>query len=164
GAALTIAMAQLPSLFGVSGGGHNFFERVVHFAGQIGQTHYLVLALGAVVIFLLVLGERALPGKPVALGVVALSIIAASALGLPARAALALSFSPSSSLRPPALGAQTPAAPPPALPPRRAPPLRLRDVEGIMPLALGCLLLAYIESVSAARAFAAKHGYALEPR
>jgi MFS superfamily sulfate permease-like transporter len=31
-------------------------------------------------------------------------------------------------------------------------------------LAAGCLLLAYIEGVSAARAFAAKHGYALDPR
>jgi MFS superfamily sulfate permease-like transporter len=31
-------------------------------------------------------------------------------------------------------------------------------------LAGGCLLLAYIEGVSAARAFAAKHGYALDPR
>ncbi len=28
GAGLTIAMTQLPSLFGVAGGGHNFFERV----------------------------------------------------------------------------------------------------------------------------------------
>ena len=44
------------------------------------------------------------------------------------------------------------------------PALRLRDVEGIVPLAAGCLLLAYIEGVSAARAFAAKHGYALDPR
>jgi len=42
--------------------------------------------------------------------------------------------------------------------------LRLRDVEGIVPLAAGCLLLAYIESVSAGRAVAAKHGYALDPR
>ena len=39
-----------------------------------------------------------------------------------------------------------------------------RDVEGIVPLAAGCLLLAYIEGVSAARAFAAKHGYTLDPR
>ncbi|MGB7674195.1 MAG: SulP family inorganic anion transporter, partial [Pseudolabrys sp.] len=28
GAGLTIAMTQLPSLFGIAGGGHNFFERV----------------------------------------------------------------------------------------------------------------------------------------
>jgi MFS superfamily sulfate permease-like transporter len=37
-------------------------------------------------------------------------------------------------------------------------------VEGILPLAAGCLLLAYIESVSAARTFAAKHDYTLDPR
>jgi MFS superfamily sulfate permease-like transporter len=37
-------------------------------------------------------------------------------------------------------------------------------VEGIVPLAAGCLVLAYIESVSAARTFAAKHGYDLDPR
>jgi MFS superfamily sulfate permease-like transporter len=37
-------------------------------------------------------------------------------------------------------------------------------VEGILPLAAGCLLLAYIESVSAARTFAAKHGYVLDAR
>ena len=53
---------------------------------------------------------------------------------------------------------------PPGLPALHGPALRLRDVEGIVPLAAGCLLLAYIEGVSAARSFAAKHGYALDPR
>src|SRR5712672_4152124 len=53
---------------------------------------------------------------------------------------------------------------PTGLPNLAAPALRLRDVEGIVPLAAGCLLLAYIEGVSAARTFAAKHGYALDPR
>ena len=53
---------------------------------------------------------------------------------------------------------------PPGLPSFTGPMLRLRDVEGIFPLALGCLLLAYIESVSAARTFAAKHGYVIDPR
>jgi MFS superfamily sulfate permease-like transporter len=53
---------------------------------------------------------------------------------------------------------------PPGLPTLEGPALRLQDVEGIVPLAAGCLLLAYIESVSAARAFATKHGYALDPR
>jgi high affinity sulfate transporter 1 len=146
GAGLTIAMTQLPSLFGVVGGGHNFFDRAILLAGQFGQTHYLVLAVGVLAIALLVAGERLLPGKPVALGVVALSIIAASMLGLPA------------------LGVPTTGEIPAGLPTLAAPALRLRDVEGIIPLAAGCLLLAYIESVSAARTFAAKHGYALDPR
>ena len=83
GAGLTIAMTQLPSLFGVSGGGHDFFERAASFAEQLGQTQPIVLAVGIIAIVLLAAGERLLPGKPVALGVVALSIVAASVLGLP---------------------------------------------------------------------------------
>src|SRR5690242_17075652 len=84
GAGLTIAMTQLPSLFGVPGGGHNFLERAFLFAGQLGQINPVVLPVGIVAIALLVFGERNLPGKPVALGVVALSILVATVLGLPA--------------------------------------------------------------------------------
>src|SRR3954462_7735548 len=58
GAGLTIAMTQLPSLIGVSGGGHNFFERVLLLVGQVGQMCYPVLAVGILAIVLLVLGER----------------------------------------------------------------------------------------------------------
>jgi sulfate permease, SulP family len=146
GAGLTIAMTQLPSLFGVTGGGHNFFDRAWMLLGQLGQMHYVVLIVGIVATALLVLGERMLPGKPVALGVVTLAIMAATILGLPA------------------LGVPTTGEIPAGLPALAGPALRLRDVEGIVPLAAGCLLLAYIEGVSAARTFAAKHGYALDPR
>jgi sulfate permease, SulP family len=72
GAGLTIAITQLPSLLGVKGGGHNFFERAYLLAGQLGQLQHLVLLTGLVALGLIVLGERYLPGKPVALGVVAL--------------------------------------------------------------------------------------------
>src|SRR5205814_8247170 len=65
GAGLTIAMTQLPSLLGVAGGGHNFFDRSWLLLGQLGQTQYVVLLVGVVAIGLLVLGERLLPGKPV---------------------------------------------------------------------------------------------------
>ena len=146
GAGLTIAMTQLPSLFGVAGGGHNFFERAWEFSGQIGQLQYIVLLVGLIALGLIVLGERLLPGKPVALGVVALAIVAATIFGLPA------------------LGVPTTGEIPAGLPTLGGPTLRLRDIEGIIPLAAGCLLLAYIESVSAARTFAAKHGYNLDPR
>jgi len=146
GAGLTIAMTQLPSLFGVPGGGHNFFERAVLFIGQLGQTNLVVLVVGVVAIALLVFGERLLPGRPVALAVVALSIAAASLLGLPK------------------LGVPITGEIPSGLPSLSGPSLRLRDVEGIIPLAAGCLLLSYIEGVSAARTFAAKYEYALDPR
>src|SRR5216683_187887 len=146
GAGLTIAMTQLPSLFGVAGGGHNFFDRTFVLVGHLGDTRFLVLAIGIAAIALLMLGERWLPGRPVALGVVALSIAAASMLGLPA------------------LGVPTTGEIPAGLPTLSGPALRLRDVEGILPLAAGCLLLAYIEGVSAARTFAEKHRYALDSR
>jgi high affinity sulfate transporter 1 len=146
GAGLTIAMTQLPSLFGVPGGGHNFFERVWLFLGQLGEIKPIVLLVGIAAIMLIVLGERFFPGRPIALAVVALSILAATILGLPA------------------LGVAVTGRIPAGLPSLAGPAHGLRDVEGIVPLATGCLLLAYVEGVSAARTFAAKHGYALDPR
>ena len=115
-------------------------------AGQIGETRWLVLLIGIIAILLLLAGERFWPGKPVGLVVVALSIAAAWAFGLPA------------------LGVPTTGEVPAGLPALDGPALRPRDVEGIVPLAAGCLLLGYIEGISAARTFAAKHGYAIDPR
>src|ERR1700746_3833933 len=146
GAGLTIIMTQLPSLFGISGGGHNFFERAVLLLGQLGQVQYLVLAIGVLAIAVLLAGEWAFPGRPVALVVVVLAIAAASVFGLPA------------------LGIPIHRDISEGLPSLALPSLRLRDVDGIFPLAAGCLLLAYIEGVSAARTFAAKHGYVLDSR
>ena len=146
GAGLTIAMTQLPSLFGIAGGGHNFFERAYLLVGQLGHMQVLVLAVGAVAIALLVVGERWFPGRPVALAVLALAIVLATVFRLPA------------------LGVPVTGDIPEGLPTLAGPALRLGDIEGIVPLAAGCLLLAYIEGVSAARTFAAKHGYALDPR
>ena len=123
-----------------------FFERAALLVDQIGNTQGIVLAIGVVAILLLVLGDRLLPGKPVALGVVVLAIVAAQLLALPS------------------LGVPTTGAIPAGLPSLGAPVLRIRDVEGIVPLAAGCLLLAYIEGISAARTFAAKHGYTVDSR
>src|ERR1700720_1192716 len=76
GAGLTIMMTQLPSLFGVAGGGHNFFDRAVRLAGQLIDVNLLVLTIGLPSLLLLLLAERLLPGNPVGLGVVILSILA----------------------------------------------------------------------------------------
>ena len=146
GAGLTIIMTQLPSLLGVSGGGHNFFERAVLLTGELGAVQFPVLAIGLIAIAMLFAGERAFPGRPVALAVVVLAIMAASLFGLPA------------------LGIPITGKIPQGLPSLGWPTLRLRDVDGIFPLAAGCLLLAYIEGVSAARSFATKHGYELDSR
>lgn len=146
GAGLTIIMSQLPSLFGVPGGGHNFFDRAIRFAGQAGDGSLFVLAIGVAAILLLLLGERFLSGRPVGLAVVALSILMATLLGLPA------------------LGVPVTGNIPEGLPAFEAPRFGMLEFEQLFPLAAGCVLLAYIEGVSAARSFAAKHGYGLDVR
>ena len=146
GAALSIAATQLPALFGVPGGGANFFVRVFTVCTQLGHLSPVTTAVGLAALALLLFGETLLPGRPVALMVVALSIAAVSLTPL-RHAGLTLVGSV-----------------PSGLPGFALPVLRARDVDGIIPLALACLLLAYIEGVSAARTFAVKHGYALDVR
>ena len=53
---------------------------------------------------------------------------------------------------------------PRGLPELSLPSLRFRDVDGVIPLAAACFLLAYIEGVSAARTLAQRHGYEINPR
>jgi sulfate permease, SulP family len=146
GAGLTIIMTQLPSLFGVAGGGRNFFDRLIMLVGQLHGIHWIVLAVGLVAILLLLFGERVLPGRPVGLAVVVLSILVATAFGLPA------------------LGVPVTGEIPKGLPSLAMPTFGLLDFDELFPLAAGILLLAYVEGVSAARSFAAKHGYALDVR
>src|SRR6516162_4173483 len=82
GAALSIAMTQLPKLFGVRGGGDHFFERAWTLAGQLGETNVAVLGMGLAALALLLLGEKFLPGRPVALLVVALATVVVSLTSL----------------------------------------------------------------------------------
>jgi high affinity sulfate transporter 1 len=146
GAGITIALTQLPSLFGVPGGGANVIERIWLLVGQLGGTNLVTLILGSLAIVLLILGARRWPGWPVGLAVVVLGIASVAFLGLRSH------------------GVTVTGAIPPGLPEFALPTARLADVEGIFPLAAGCVLLAYIEGISAARSFADKHGYEVSPR
>lgn len=146
GAALTIAMTQLPKLFGVPGGGDSFFTRVGTLAGQLGETNLVVLGLGLAALVLLVLGEIVLPGRPIALFVVALAIVLVSITSLKDA------------------GVATVGALPPGLPEFGRPSLHLSDVDGVLPLSGACFLLAYIEGISAARTLAARHDHEVDPR
>ncbi len=146
GAAFTIAMTQLPKLFGVKGGGEHFLERAWTLAHQLGDTNLAVLGFGLVAIALLAVGQKLLPGRPVALFVVAASIVVLSVTSLKD------------------VGFKVVGELPSGLPRIGPPGLRLRDVDGIVPLAFACFLLAYIESVSAARTLAQKNGYEIDPR
>jgi sulfate permease, SulP family len=146
GACLTIGLTQLPKLFGVPGGGDHFFERVYVLFNQLSETNTSVFIFGISAIAVLVIGEKLLPGKPVAIIVVIISIILISTTSLGLH------------------GFKTVGILPAGLPSFHLPSLRIRDVDGVIPLALACFLLSYIESVSAARTLAQKNGYEIDPR
>ena len=146
GAALTIAITQLPKLFGVAGGGNNFFERVIAMTHQLPETNFTVCGFGILSILFLIAGHRILPGKPIAILLVILSIVLISTTSLVHS------------------GFTLTGAIPAGLPHLMIPEWRLQDVDDIIPLAFACFLLAYIESVSAAKALAIKGGYEIDTR
>ena len=113
---------------------------------QIRDTNGVVLGIGLVAIGLLLLGARQFPGRPVALFVVAAAIAVTSLTGLPERGVTIVGSLPA------------------GLPHFSLPSVRLSDVDGVLPLAAACFLLAYVESISAARAIADEHGYEINPR
>jgi SulP family sulfate permease len=146
GAALSIAVTQLPKVFGVTGGGKGFFERVYQLCLQLGDTNPYVLLFGSAAILLLLAGDKLLPGRPVALLVVVASLVVMSLTGLEQH------------------GVKVVGELPQGLPSIQLPGLGFSDVDDLLPLAFACLLLSYVESVSAARTFAAAHDYRVDPR
>jgi high affinity sulfate transporter 1 len=149
GAALVIASTQLPKLLGVKAGGDDFFQRVGLLVQQVPDTSLVTLTIGVAAVLALVLGERFLPGRPVALGVVLLALLVAAVAhfeGVKIVGELPAGL-PQFGLAGAALGT-----------------VSIEEVRQLTRLAFACFLLAYIESVSSARTFALKHHYAVDPR
>ncbi|MFZ2948730.1 MAG: SulP family inorganic anion transporter [Desulfuromonadaceae bacterium] len=146
GAALSIASLQLPKLFGVTGGGNNFFERLLVTIQQLNSSQGIVIALGVVSLALLVCGELLFPGRPVALAVVVITTAVVSVFGLNQQGVRVVGFIP------------------PGLPAVGLPTIHTQHLEGLIELAFACFLLSYVESIAAARAFASKHSYTVDPR
>jgi high affinity sulfate transporter 1 len=141
GAALTIMLTQLPKVFGVAGGGTNFFSRVDALIHQVPDTNFYVLVFGILAFALIFAGEKFFHGKPVAIFVVVLSILIISYTSLASH------------------GFKTVGIIPAGLPKFHIPDLNWPDIKSVGSLAFACFLLAYIESVSAAKAMAYKNGY-----
>ena len=146
GAALSIAIMQLPKLFGVTGGGGNFFERLIVIFQQLGSANITVITLGVGSLLLLLAAGKVLPGKPAALVVVIISTGLVSMLGLSEHGVRVVGHIPA------------------GLPPLEIPSFRIEQIEGLLELAFACFLLSYVESIAAARSFASKHHYAINAR
>ena len=151
GAALSIIITQLPKLFGVPGGGADFFSRLLLIVRQLGETNSAVLAVGVAAVLLLMLGDKWFPGRPVALAVVMVSLVAVPLLALSEHGISVVG--------------QLPAG----LPAFDLAHLGWRDLDAYtwrqsVSLAFACFLLSYIESISAARTFALKYHYEVDAR
>src|SRR4030095_11024400 len=78
GAALSIMATQLPKIFGVEGGGSNFFTRIWILMKHLPETNWTVLIFGVAAMAILVTGEHLFKGKPVSLVVVIAAILVMS--------------------------------------------------------------------------------------
>jgi sulfate permease, SulP family len=150
GAALVIASTQLPKLFGVKGGGDDFFERIAQLVQQLPGTSLLTLAVGVGAILVLLLGEKFLPGRPVALGVVLLALVVASLGQVEQHGVKVVGQLPAGLPHFQVAGASLGA-------------VRTEELRQLIRLAFACFLLAYIESISSARTFALKHHDTVDP-
>ena len=95
---------------------------------------------------LLVCGERLFPGRPVALAIVVIATALASLFKLNEQGVHVVGFIPS------------------GIPAIELPSFQMQHIEGLVELAFACFLLSYVESIAAARTFASKYHYTVDPR
>jgi MFS superfamily sulfate permease-like transporter len=146
GVALVIASSQLFHLLGIESHGAGFFSRVAYLAGHLGSTHVPSALVGIGALAAILVLEKRLAGGLAVLAVVVASVAGSAWLGLSA------------------LGVKVAHAVPPGLPMPRLPHFALTDMDTVVPLAVACFLLAFIETIATARTFGMKHRYSVRPR
>ena len=145
GLAVSIVVGQMPKLLGVPGADGNVFDQLAHLAGQLSASDAVSLALGVAAIALIVVLrriDRRIPGPLIA---VVIALVLSRALDL-ADDGLAVVGDLSASLTAPHL-----------------PDVSIGDIAFLAAGAAGVMFLALGESLAAARAFANRHRYHVDP-
>ena len=145
GAALILVASQLDKLIGIRLEHNDFFPRLVELAGKLRLAHGPTLLFGLSLLAVIVGLRRLAPKIPPALVVVVTAIGASLALGLEGQ------------------GVAVVGAFPRGLPGFVLPTADWRDIQTLLPAAIGIALLTYTEGILLARAFAAKNGYEVNP-
>jgi SulP family sulfate permease len=143
GVGLTVAIAQLPKIFGVEAGTGDFFEELWALLGNLGETHGWTLAVGAASVALLAALARFAPRLPGTLIVLLLAIATSALLDLAGRGVDVVGELPS------------------AVPDPSWPNVSWRDAVDLLPAALGVLIVS-AEAVGVSRAIAGTHGYRVD--
>ena len=145
GLAMTIAAGQLHKLFGIEASGENFFEDIWLVISNLSEAIVPAAALGLGSLALLFLLARVMPRIPAALLVTFLSIIIVSALDLAADGVLIIGEIPA------------------GLPSLELPTLSFGMWVNLIPGAIAIVVVGFAESVAAARSYARKYGYEVDP-
>jgi sulfate permease, SulP family len=144
GLALTIVAGQLPDLFGVEGGGGNFFEKLWHLLSDLDQTSVTTLAVGLASLALVLGLRRFAPAVPGSLVAVLVGIAAVGLLDLDAHGVEIVGQIDSGL---PALG---------------TPDVAAADYLALTPAAAGVMLVGFAEGLGAAKTYAARHHYEVD--
>lgn len=145
GLAITIAIGQLPKLFGVPAASGTSFQQVAGLIAALDQTNPWTLVIGAGALALILLIKRRYPRIPAGLVVLILGILAVAIFDLDQR------------------GVSIVGAIPTGLPAPGLPHISLTDLPYLITGAVGIVFLAVGESLGSARAFAARYRYEIDP-
>ncbi|HEX6875004.1 MAG TPA: SulP family inorganic anion transporter [Nocardioidaceae bacterium] len=145
GLALTIIAGQLPKLFGVPGGEGDFFEKAWNLVTSLGETSGWTLAVGAGSLAVVLVLHQVSARLPAPLIAVVLGIVVVSVFGLDAK------------------GVQIVGQIEGGLPPLGLPSVAGSDYVALLGSAVGILLVAFAEGVGAAKNYAAKGHYDIDP-
>ncbi|MFV2062707.1 MAG: SulP family inorganic anion transporter [Chloroflexota bacterium] len=145
GLALTIAAGQLHKLFGIDVTGDNFFADIWAVISNLNETVLVTFAIGAGSLALLFILERFIPRLPGALVVAGAAIIVVSAFNLESEGVAVI-------------GEITA-----GLPSLGWPDIGLRDWVNLVPGAVAIVIVGFAESVAAARSYARKYDYDVDP-
>src|SRR5512139_3672497 len=144
GLALTIAIKQVPKLFGLEASHGNFWQRLYDILTHLDETHLLTFAIGMASIALLFFLEHRFHKLPAALIVMLLGIIVSALFGLSQ------------------LGVHVVGDIPAGLAAPKLPGLSMNQWLLLLPGAFGLALVNFAEAYGPARSFANKHRYEIE--
>jgi SulP family sulfate permease len=145
GAAIFIAVGQAHKLFGIQTSGGNTFAVFADIFRQAGAWSWTTLAVGVCSLFLLYVLHKMIPRLPVALTVLALSIILAYAMDLSGHGVALVGEVPRGVSWFSLSG------------------VMVKDIFRLLPGAFGLALLAFAESLAIARAFAGRYRREVRP-
>lgn len=144
GLALVILAGQISSLLGIPGSSGNFFQVAWNVLSNLGRVSGWTVAFGLASLALIVVLQAVAPRLPASLIAVAAAVLLARALDASGHGVAELG----------SISA--------AMPEVSVPSISFADVERLLAGATGLSLLAYAESIAAARAFASKHRYEVD--